>query len=551
MSTSVADSAVTATGEPILPDVVLPPAACTARARQVLTTEVMALVRDLHRQFNGRRLELLRARRQRQARYDAGGLPGYEPRTTDAVQGDWTVAPIPADLRVRRVEITGPVNSAKMVINMLNRGTDGERADTAMLDFEDSMKPSWTNVIDGVHNVIAAVDGTLQTVTGGKTYALNRDDMAVIMVRTRGLHLDETNVVVDGKPVSAGLFDLALCFFHTAWDLLNSGRTPKYYIPKTEHYLEARWWNDLFCELQRAVGLPAGTLRATFLIETLPAAFQMEEILYEIREHAAGLNVGRWDKIFSDIKVLKNHADRVMADRATITMHKPWMANYAQRLIKICHERGAYAIGGMAAFTPGKTASLREQQTAKVATDKAHEFALGHDGCWVSHPYFIGPALRQFKCSHQTERKLPAFDRYPDLLPRGEGPRTFAGLRTNVRVGIAYQQGWNDDLGCVAWDNLMEDLATFEISRAQIWQWLHHRIALDDGTEVTPDLVRRVFQEELARILDELPPEAGSGLRESFRRAADEARETFLQAELTDFFRTASEPVRDPASGEK
>ena len=544
MNTLAAPAVSAAAREEIATDVLLALGACTDAARAVLTTEVVALLRDLHRQFEGRRRELLAARRVRQRRYDSGELPSYEPRDTDAVRGDWRIAPIPADLRLRRVEITGPVNSAKMVINMLSRGADGERADTAMLDFEDSMKPSWTNVIDGVHNVIGAVDGSLAATVGNKTYRLNPEDIAVIMVRTRGLHLDENNLLIDGEPVSAGLFDLTLTFFHTAWNLLNSGRTPTFYIPKTEHYLEARWWNDVFCELQRAVGLPPGTLRATFLIETLPAAFQMEEILYEIREHAAGLNVGRWDKIFSDIKVLRHHADRLMADRATINLQKPWMAAYAQRLIKICHERGAYAIGGMAAFTPGKSEELRAQQTAKVATDKMHEFALGHDGCWVSHPYFIGPALRQFKCSHQTERTLPGFDRYPDLLPRGEGPRTLAGLRTNVRVGIAYQQGWNNDLGCVAWDNLMEDLATLEISRAQTWQWLHHGVTLDDGMQVTRELVHQVFRDELARILGELPSDAEQDTLDAWERAAAEAEETFLQPELAEFFRTGSEIAR-------
>lgn len=543
-SVAAAPSAALAAAEELATGVHLARGACTDAAHAVLTTEVAALLRDLHRQFEGRRRELLAARRGRQARYDAGGLPGYEPSASHAVQGDWQVAPIPADLRLRRVEITGPVNSAKMVINMLSRGADGERADTAMLDFEDSMKPSWANVIEGVHNVIGAVDGTLQATSAGKTYRLDPEDMAVIMVRTRGLHLDENNVLIDGEPISAGLFDLTLTFFHTAWNLLNSGRTPTFYIPKTEHYLEARWWNELFGEVQRAVGLPPGTLRATFLIETLPAAFQMEEILYEIRDHAAGLNVGRWDKIFSDIKVLRHHPDRILADRATINLQKPWMANYAQRLIKICHERGAYAIGGMAAFTPGKTDELRAEQTAKVATDKMHEFALGHDGCWVSHPYFIGPARRQFKSSHQTERKLPGFDRYPDLLPRGEGPRTLAGLRTNVRVGIAYQQGWNNDLGCVSWDNLMEDLATLEISRAQTWQWLRHGVTLDNGQPVTRELVQEIFHEELVRILGELPAETRPQALDSWARAAAEAEETFLQPELTEFFRSGSDVAR-------
>jgi malate synthase len=414
-----------------------------------------------------------------------------------------------------------------------------------MLDFEDSMKPSWANVIEGVHNVIGAVAGTLEVKTSEKTYRLKPDDMPVVMVRVRGLHLNEANFSVDGEAISAGLFDFAVNFFHTAWPLLNSGRTPKFYVPKTEHHLEARWWNDLFSEVQRVLGLPVGTLRATFLIETLLAAFQMEEILYEIREHAAGLNVGRWDKIFSDIKTLKAHPDRVMADRGTITMAKPWMSAYAQRLIKICHERGAYAIGGMAAFTPGKTAEAREKQTAKVVADKHHEFQLGHDGCWVSHPYFIAPALAQFKCSHQTERTLSGFDRYPDLLPRGEGPRTLGGLRTNVRVGIAYQHGWDHDIGCVSWDGLMEDLATLEISRAQTWQWLHHGIALEDGTPVTRELVNRVFDQELARIREEVTAESGPAVAASFTRAAENARRTFTAENLSEFFCTSSDLVNE------
>lgn len=542
-SAIAATTAPVARTEEISRDVTLPHAACTARARELLTPAFVALLRDLHRQFEPRRRELLAARRERQARFDAGAVPGYLPPDR-AMTGDWKIAPVPADLRVRRVEITGPVSSAKMAINMLSRGTDGARADTAMLDFEDSMKPSWSNVIEGVHNVIGAVAGTLETKTNGKTYRLTPGDMPTIMVRVRGLHLTEANIRVDDEPVAAGLFDFVATFFHTAWPLLNSGRTPKFYVPKAEHHLEARWWNDLFSEVQRALALPPGTLRATFLIETLPAAFQMEEILFEIREHAAGLNVGRWDKIFSDIKTLKAHPDRVMADRGAITMQQPWMAAYAQRLIKICHEHGAYAIGGMAAFTPGKTAALREQQTAKVVADKRHEFQLGHDGCWVSHPYFIGPALAQFRCSHQAERTLSGFDRYPDLLPRGGGPRTLAGLRTNVRVGIAYQHGWDHDNGCVSWEGLMEDLATLEISRAQTWQWLHHGIALDDGTPVTCELVERVFDEELARIHAEVA-ESGPDAVAAFTRAAAEARRVFTEPALREFFRMSSDPVAE------
>lgn len=510
--------------------------ACTDPAKAILIREAVCLLARLHRRFEPRRRELLEARSLRFDNWNRGKLPTYEDRNSEAVAGDWRVAPVPSDLQTRRVEITGPVNSAKMVINMLSR-SGGVRADTAMLDFEDSLKPSWDNVIRGFKNVIGAANGTLRLETPERTYGLDPKDMPVVMVRCRGLHLSESNFTVDGEPICAGLFDLALCVYHTAKVLLAQGKTPTYYVPKTEHYLEARWWADLFAALEEAMGLRKGTLRVTFLIETLPAAYQIEEILYEIRDYAAGLNVGRWDKIFSDIKVLKKHPDRIMADRAQITMQKPWMDNYAKRLIKICHERGAYAIGGMSAFTPGKTPELREKQTAKVAADKANEFAIGHDGCWVSHPYFIPHALAQFTQPHQTERTLPEVDRYPDILPKGEDPRTIEGLRTNVRVGIAYQKGWNEDIGCVSWDNLMEDLATLEISRAQTWQWLHHQVRLEDGWRVTPELVERTFDEELATILTEVEPAS----RASFRQAAEDARDTFLEPDLPNYFRMASD----------
>ena len=289
--------------------------------------------------------------------------------------------------------------------------------------------------------------------------------MALLMARCRGLHLAEANLRVDGEPVSGGLMDLALSVFHTAATLIDQDKTPKYYVPKVEHHLEARWWNRLFGLLEGAVGIPHGTIRATFLIETLPAAFQMEEILYELRDHAAGLNVGRWDKIFSDIKVVKEHPDRILADRASISLNRPWMKNYAQRLIKICHRHGAFAMGGMAAFTPGRTAERRAEQTAKVVEDKEFEFSLGHDGCWVSHPYFIGPAM----CLHPRQpARRRAADRRPAGPPApGHAPADPRGARKNVRVGIGYLEGWNRDIGCVAWDDLMEDLATLEISRAQ------------------------------------------------------------------------------------
>lgn len=479
----------------------------TEQAARVLEAGALDLIARLHAQLEPERQDLLRARASRQREYDAGAVPEYLP-SSDATS-DWRIAPLPADLLQRRVEITGPVSDPKMVINMLSRTETGDRADAAMLDFEDSMKPSWSNVMQGVENLRQAVEGTLTFSRPGragqpaKEYRIDPEDMPLLMVRVRGLHLDESNVQVDGSPVAAGLFDLTLSVYHTARRLIEQGRTPKYYVPKCEHYLEARWWNRLFSLLEDALSLPDGILKSTFLIETLPAAFQMEEILYEIRDRAAGLNVGRWDKIFSDIKVLREHPDRVLADRGSISLNRPWMRNYALRLVKICHSHGAFAMGGMSAFTPGGTAELREEQTRKVVEDKAFEASIGHDGCWVSHPYFIGPAMSAFPHENQLG-VIPDIDDRPDLLPRPEGPRTLEGLRKNVRVGIAYLNSWNRGIGCVAWDDLMEDLATLEISRAQVWQWLRHGTRLDDGTAVTPDLVRWVFAEESEQIEGEV-----------------------------------------------
>ncbi len=516
-------------------------------SRAIFTDTVLKLISVLHKQMDDRRNELLEMRKERQAKWDTGALPEYESVDSEAVIGTWKVAPIPEDLLQRRVEITGPVNSAKMVINMLSRNEAGDRADMAMLDFEDSMKPDWNNVVDGYHNVIGAVDGTLRVEQKNKVYTINKDDKAGVMVRVRGLHLAENNIIVHGKPASAGITDLAVTFAHTARTFLDQGKTPKYYIPKCEHYLEARWWNDLFKLVQQSTGFPNGTLRATFLIETLPAAFQIEEILYEIREHAAGLNTGRWDKIFSDIKVLKNHPDRVMADRSSITMQKYWMENYAKRIVLICHKRGAFAMGGMSAFTPGKTDELREVQTKKVAEDKAWEAGLGHDGCWVSHPYFIGIALNQFKEKNQLSL-VPDYPLYPDLIPSTEGPKTMDGLRTNVRVGIGYMNGWLQGIGCVAWDNLMEDLATLEISRAQCWQWKYHGVILSNGKVVNNALIAKTFSEELAKIRQEVDEQVddedlAEKLKTQFDEAADAAIKIFLEDELADFLSDGSDPA--------
>lgn len=505
-------------------------------SHNLFPTALTELLEVLHTKFEPQRQQLLKNRQDIQNKWDQGELPQYLAENHPGQRPDWKVAPVPKELTTRRVEITGPVSSSKMVINMLNRSEQGARADMAMMDFEDSMMPSWPNVLAGLYNAREAVKGTLELKTPTKNYKLNTDDMAYPMIRVRGLHLAEKNIQINGESISAGLLDFAASYFHTAEHYLKRNLTPKFYIPKCQHYLEARWWNDLFLAVQKAAGHKPSTLRATFLIETLPAVFQLEEILYEIKDHAAGFNVGRWDKIFSDIKVLKNHPDRILADRAAINMMKPWMENYAKRVIKVCHSHGAFAIGGMSAFTPGKSPEQRETQTKKVLEDKAREQAWGHDGCWVSHPYFIGPALSAFPTNNQLEKTLNDFPIRPDIMPQGGGPKTLRGLRTNVRVGIAYMHGWINQTGCVAWDNLMEDLATLEISRAQLWQWLHHEITLDDGMKVTKDFVKQVFNEELEKILQEIPED-----HDQFKRAKEEAQKIFLESKLRDFLSLSSE----------
>jgi malate synthase len=540
-----------ATIEP-LPGVALPASAWSRRAELLLPPELLSLIARLHRDFDPERRRLLAARAERQAEWDAGALPGWlAPGALPESRGEWRIAPLPADLTRRRVEITGPVNSRKMVIQMLSRGADGARADAAMLDFEDSMRPTWEGLLDGLENVAGAARGELELVQDaspgqpGKTYRLDPGDQPLTMVRVRGLHLAESNLEIDGRPVAGGLLELAAVAFHAARPLLARGRTPKLYIPKCEHHLEARYWNQVFAAVEDGLGLDRGDLRATFLIETLPAAFQTEEILWELRERATALNVGRWDKIFSDLKVLHHHPDRVLADRGTISLNRPWMRAYAENLIRVCHRHGAFAMGGMAAFTPGRSARRRAEQSAKVVEDKRFEAALGHDGCWVSHPFFIGPAMSAFPREHQLDA-IPDLPERPDLLPRGTPPHTLEGLRKNVRVGIGYLEGWNRGLGCVAWDDLMEDLATLEISRAQVGQWLRHAVPLEGAGATHRALVASVFAEELATIEAELvsePDLAPAGIeaaRNRFRAAARDAEAIFIETPVRDFLAAAS-----------
>ena len=505
--------------------------------------DLKSILIHLHFKFEKERQLLLTARDTRQSQYDKGTVPEFE-KTHPAKITQWVVAQAPPDLQDRRVEITGPISSTKMVINMLNPNQDGETACTAMLDFEDSMAPTWKNVISGLQNIIGVARQDLSyeqmSDTGLKTYQLNVKNMAVPMVRVRGLHMNETHILINEVPIAAGLFDLTATAYHTAKLFLASNKTPKFYIPKCEHFLEARWWNQVFAEIETSLELKKASLRATFLIETLPAAFQMEEILFETRERICGLNVGRWDKIFSDIKTLKLHPDRIMANRSTIDMTKPWMDNYAKLLVKTCHKHGAFAIGGMSAFTPGQDAESRKIQTEKVITDKSREASLGHDGCWVSHPYFIGLAKAQFKNKNQLNVLLTDFPAEPDLLPKSEGPKTIECLRQNARVGIAYQQGYDQGNGCISFENLMEDLATLEISRAQVWQWLHHQVILDDGTPVTKALMQTIFKEELNTVLKNLkisdPLEVNS-----FHKAKDKIEKLFLKQELNSFFTNQEE----------
>ena len=530
-------------------------AALTDAAAKLFIPNVCEIITRIHRELMPFRSSLMEARQLRQQTYNRGHTPGY---SFDDVslesRGDWKITDLPEDLLDRRVEITGPASDAKMVINMLSRDANGVRADAAMLDMEDSMKPSWSNVMDAIGNIREAATGELTFIKAAtdsapeKVYTLDPDDMPLLMVRVRGLHLMESNLKVDGETVPAAIVDLVLSACFSASALLDRGKTPKYYVPKVEHYLEARWWDRLFHIVEEELGLSEGTLRVTFLIETLPAAFQMEEILYEVRHRAAGLNGGRWDKIFSDIKVLREHPERVLADRASIGMDRPWMRKYALHLIDVCHRHGAFAMGGMAAFTPGRTDKMRLEQTAKVIADKELEASIGHDGCWVSHPFFIEPARKPFAEKNQLSVQ-PDIEAQPDLLPRDTGIRSMDGLRTNIRVGIAYMKGWNENLGCVAWDNLMEDLATLEISRAQTWQWLRHSIALETGEIVTRTLVAELFDVELMVVIEKEVIEQMAGRTQTdiearlqnFRRASSDAKTLFLESEFRPFLTCESD----------
>ncbi len=467
----------------------------------VLTPDALAFVAGLNRKFNQRRLDLLRRRSLRQQAIDKGQMPDFLPETQHIRDGDWTVAPVPADLQDRRVEITGPVDR-KMIINAMNSG-----ASTYMADFEDSHAPAWSGTIEGQINLMETVDGTISfTNPQGKHYQLN-DKTAVLIVRPRGWHLEEKHVEVDGIPMSASMFDFGIFFYHNAKKLLSRGSGPYFYLPKLESHLEARLWNDIFVQAQDELQIPHGSIKATVLIETILAAFETDEILYELREHAAGLNCGRWDYIFSFIKRFKNVPGYIFPDRSLITMTRHCMRSYALRVIQSCHRRGAHAMGGMAAQIPIKNdPAANESALAKVRDDKIREADDGHDGTWVAHPGLVAIARREFDkampAANQVDRQRDDVTiTAQDLLKLPEGEITETGLRTNISVGIQYMAHWLGGNGCVPLYHLMEDAATAEISRAQVWQWVHHdQGVLNDGRQVTMDLVRRIIKEEMNAI---------------------------------------------------
>ena len=467
----------------------------------ILTPDTLRFVADLHRRHNARRLELLHQRQLRQQKIDQGQLPDFLPETRHIREAQWKIAPLPDDLQDRRVEITGPVDR-KMVINALNSG-----AATYMADFEDSHSPTWAATIEGHINLVDAVERTISLTTPeGKHYRLN-DHTAVLIVRPRGWHLEEKHVQVDGQPISASIFDFGLFFYHNAKKLLARGTGPYFYLPKLESHLEARLWNDIFIEAQQALGIAQGTIKATVLIETILAAFETEEILYELRDHMAGLNCGRWDYIFSFIKRFKNVPGYIFPDRAQITMTRHCMRSYALRVIQTCHRRGAHAIGGMAAQIPIKEdPQANEAALAKVRDDKIREASDGHDGTWVAHPGLVAIARQEFDKAMPTPNQIDRLREdvsvsAKDLLKVPQGSITEHGLRTNVSVGIQYMAHWLSGNGCVPLYHLMEDAATAEISRAQVWQWVHHPDGvLEDGREVSMELVRRIITEEMEKI---------------------------------------------------
>ncbi|MCI0751541.1 MAG: malate synthase A [Flammeovirgaceae bacterium] len=475
-------------------------------ADRVLSPEAIQFITTLHREFNSQRLHLLSERKKRQKQLDQGKLPDFLPETNFIREGNWQVSQIPQALQDRRVEITGPVDR-KMIINALNSG-----AKVFMADFEDSTSPTWRNVIEGQLNLMDAVRETISYESPeGKTYALN-EELALLNVRPRGWHLDERHVLIDGEAVSASLFDFGLFVFHNGALLAAQEKGPFFYLPKLESHLEAKLWDDIFLFAERSLGISRGTIKATVLIETILAAFEMEEIIYQLREHIAGLNAGRWDYIFSIIKKLKNQKAFVMPDRAKVTMAVPFMSAYAQLLVKTCHKRGVHAIGGMSAFIPSKDEQVNREAFEKVKADKIREALHGYDGTWVAHPKLVNVAKAEFdkvlgENPHQKEvlRKAVNVTARELLNIRSAGNTiTEKGIRTNINVAILYIESWLHGMGAAALHNLMEDAATAEISRAQLWQWLHQgNVVLSDGRMLNLQLYQQLEEEEFTFLVQQ------------------------------------------------
>jgi len=503
------------------------------RQEEILTAEAVAFVAELQRRFNARREELLRARAERQRRIEAGETPDFLPETREVRETGWRTAPPPADLLDRRVEITGPVER-KMVINALNSG-----ARVFMGDFEDANSPTWRNNLDGHVNLIDAIEGTVQfTNPDGREYRL-AERTAYLLVRPRGWHLHEKHLLVDGSPISGGLFDFGLYAFHNVQRRLGKGLGTYFYLPKLENHLEARLWNDVFTFTEEALEAPLGTIRATVLIETILAAFEMDEILYELRDHSLGLNAGRWDYIFSVIKKFRDRPDMLLPDRVQVTMTVPFMRAYTELLVRTCHRRGTFAMGGMAAFIPSRRdAEVNRVAMEKVREDKVREANDGFDGTWVAHPDLVGVATECFDAvlgdrPNQIDRLREDVGVRPAQLVDVGIPGssvTEAGLRLNISVGIQYLESWLRGNGAAAINNLMEDAATAEISRSQVWQWVHNDARLAEGPVVDRDLVRRIEDEELAKLRQAYGDELYG------RGRFEEARRIFDQVALSDQF---------------
>ncbi|KAG7663998.1 MLS1 [[Candida] subhashii] len=522
-------------------------------AKHIYTPEALALVATLHRAFESTRQQLLANRKEQQKLRDQGNLPDFLPETA-YIRDDptWTGPPLAPGLEDRRVEITGPTDR-KMVINALNSGVA-----TYMADFEDSLTPAWNNLVDGQVNLYDAVRRNLTATINGKNYALNLDagrHIPTLIVRPRGWHLTEKHVLVDGQPISGGIFDFAIYFFHNAKEALARGFGPYFYLPKMEHHLEAKLWNDIFNHAQNYIGLPRGTIRASVLIETLPAAFQMDEIIYQLRQHIAGLNCGRWDYIFSYIKSLRNHKEFILPDRSQVTMASPFMASYVKLLVHTTHKRKVHALGGMAAQIPIKDDPERNRKALEnVAKDKLREVEAGCDSCWVAHPALVPVVLKVFNehMKGPNQIDLPPRQPYKKITQRDllspyvdDAKITEQGIRANIVIGISYIEAWLRNVGCVPINYLMEDAATAEVSRSQLWQWVTHGAKTDAGQVITKQYVKRLLEEEYAKLVTTAKP--GNKFKKAFDyfvpQATGEAYSDFLTTLIYDEVTTVGRAI--------